>query len=137
MPGDGSRIDAAMLAELVRANKGKRGFTYTHKPMTNTNNRDAVRNANKNGFTVNLSANNLAHADELADLGIAPIAVVLAKPGNTRTPKGRMVAQCPASYEGSTLTCAQCGLCQLQNRAIVGLPVHGSGAKQAAIIAAA
>ena len=34
------------------------GSTYTHKPLTPTN-RALVREANENGFTVNLSANNL------------------------------------------------------------------------------
>lgn len=75
--GDGETIDVAALDELVAANKGKRGFTYTHYELRTEAERDAVKRANENGFTVNLSANNLAHADELAKMDIAPVATVL------------------------------------------------------------
>lgn len=136
LPGNGSRIDAAMLAELVASNHGKRGWTYTHKPPTPAN-LAAIRAANRGGFTINLSANDLTHADELAGLGL-PVAVVLAEPGPATTPAGRRVVQCPGWSPPGTpppTTCAQCLLCYRQQRAIVGLPVHGSSAKQAAIIA--
>ena len=137
LPGDGNRIDADMLAELVAANRGKRGWTYTHKPPTLAN-IAAIRAANRDGFTVNLSANTLAHADDLAELGL-PVAVILAEPGSTTTPAGRRVVQCPGYSPPGTpppTTCAECLLCYRQQRAIIGLPVHGSSAKQAAIIAA-
>lgn len=75
LPGKGGEIDAEAL-QLVEANQGKRGFTYTHKPMTAAN-MAAVKAANDSGFTVNLSANNLTHADELAALAIAPVVTVL------------------------------------------------------------
>jgi hypothetical protein len=66
LPGNGSTIDPVALGSLVAANAGRRGFTYTHY-------RDAdsiawVRHANQWGFTVNLSGNDLADADRLADL---------------------------------------------------------------------
>ncbi|HEY2474799.1 MAG TPA: hypothetical protein VGI19_08340 [Candidatus Cybelea sp.] len=64
LPGEGNAIDGAALAELVTANSGKAGFTYTHKPMT-TENAAAVAAANRDGFTINLSGNNVAHADTL------------------------------------------------------------------------
>ena len=66
LPGDGSAIDIVALAQLTEANKGKRGFTYTHKPPT-PDNAAAIKAANDGGFTINLSGNNLAHADKLAD----------------------------------------------------------------------
>ena len=31
LPGEGEKVDAAKLGELVRANFRRRGFTYTHK----------------------------------------------------------------------------------------------------------
>src|ERR1700730_15790519 len=66
-------IDRVALRAIVDANKGRRGFTFTHYDvLTNLSNRRAIEEANKNGFTINLSGNSLAHADELADLGIAP-----------------------------------------------------------------
>jgi hypothetical protein len=31
LPGDGEEIDAAALGDLVAANRGRRGFTFSHK----------------------------------------------------------------------------------------------------------
>ena len=43
LPGDKVRIDTEALAMLVRANRGKHGFTYTHYNATNIPaNRDAI-----------------------------------------------------------------------------------------------
>jgi hypothetical protein len=92
LPGHGDAIDGRQLGQLVAANAGKRGFTYTHKPMTRAANREAVQAANAGGFTVNLSANTLAEADTLAGLGIAPVVVVLDAPDghcDTGGPQGR------------------------------------------------
>ena len=36
LPGNGETIDAAALHKIARANRGRRGFTYTHKPATRT-----------------------------------------------------------------------------------------------------
>jgi len=121
-------IDARQLTKLAMANRGRRGFTYTHYPPTPAN-QAAILNANRLGFTVNLSAETLVQADAYADLGIAPVVVVLpqglAKP--TQTPAGRQVIACPASTGNSD--CLNCGICQQRDRAsIVGFPAHGSGA---------
>jgi len=95
LPGKNNAIDRGKLAKLVDANAGKLGWTYTHKPMTRAANRDAVAKANAGGFVVNLSADTLAEADQLADLAIAPVVVVLDAPEGTRaaaqTPAGRRV----------------------------------------------
>ena len=129
LPGVGARIDPEKLHQLVEANKGKRGFTYTHKPLT-PENQEAIAYANASGFTVNLSANTLHHADELIDLDIAPVCVVL--PGeyqgniDLHTPKGRRVVVCPATYRDD-VTCKSCALCQKQRSVVVAFPAHGSG----------
>ncbi|MFK4047352.1 hypothetical protein ACI2KH_20565 [Roseomonas mucosa] len=141
LPGHGDAIDGRQLGQLVAANAGKRGFTYTHKPMTRAANREAVQSANATGFTVNLSANTLAEADTLAGLGIAPVVVVLDAPEgervDTATPEGRKVATCPATYRDD-VTCASCQLCQRRDRkVIVGFPAHGSAKRKAAAIARA
>ena len=60
LPGEGSEINAAELNELVAANKGKRGFTYTHKPLNVGMNEALIRKANKDGFTINTSNDNMA-----------------------------------------------------------------------------
>lgn len=136
LPGPGNTIDTAMLGELVKANTGKKGFTYTHKPMDTVNNRDAVKRANERGLTVNLSANTLTDADRLSELGIAPVVVILAEPGNTRTPRGRRVVQCPGPQQGNRVAnCKSCGLCQVQRRAIIGFAAHGAGKSKVAAIA--
>jgi hypothetical protein len=120
-------IDRAALRAIVDANKGRRGFTFTHyDALTNLANRQAIEEANKNGFTINLSGNSLEHADQLADLRIAPITVILpvGTKQNTKTPKGRTVVICPTSTHG--VTCADCGLCARASRStIVGFPASG------------
>lgn len=136
LPGIGDTIDGKALYDLVVANTGKRGFTYTHKPMTSISNREAVAHANQSGFTVNLSANNLDHADELADLGIGPVVCVLPseQKENLTTPKGRKVIVCPATIRDD-VSCMTCGLCARLRDAIVGFPAHGNGARKANAIA--
>ena len=133
LPGDGVRIDAAALAQLTTANAGRNGFGYTHYDAHDPHNAAAIKAANDAGFVISLSADSLERADELAALGIAPVACVLptgtTKP--TRTPAGRHVAVCPATVRDD-VTCASCGICAVPgHKAIIGFPAHGSGAKKA------
>ena len=154
LAGDGETIDAPKLAELTKANKGKRGFTYTHyDTIENAPNRQAVQAANAGGFTINLSANNIDHADKLAALDIAPVAAVLPSEYEIRkgesvadykarletlpqtTPQGRKIVTCPATYMPA-VSCATCKLCAVGNRkTIIGFPAHGASAKKADAVA--
>ena len=127
LPGEGETIDPKALGELVMANQGKRGFTYTHKTNDKANFK-WIQAANEWGFAVNLSANNLEHADELAALGVGPVVTVLPIDGPTKqtTPKGRTVVTCPATYRDG-VSCDTCKLCAVSNRqTIVGFPAHGN-----------
>lgn len=128
------RIDANAVQDLVDANAGRRGFTYTHHDVEScVKNRHIVRKANDSGFTINLSANNLAHADRLADLEAGPVVTVLPRDAakNTITPAGRRVVVCPATVRDD-VTCAKCKLCARVDRdVIVGFPAHGATAKKA------
>lgn len=136
LPGQGDAIDREALAQLVAANRGKRGFTYTHKPPIGAN-AEAIAEANKRGFTVNLSADNLAEADSLADLAIGPVVVVLPvdQTTATQTPAGRKVAICPAAISDD-MDCARCGICALRDRkAIIGFPAHGASKRKAEAVA--
>lgn len=157
LPGIGDAIDPAALAALARANRGKAGFTYTHKPMTVAGNAVAVCRANRDGFTINLSGNNVAHADELAALAIGPVVTVLPQEYGRKeqsgewsetlaeyrarvsslpktTPSGRAVSVCPATFLDTS--CADCGLCARGNRkSIVGFPAHGSAKAKAQVVA--
>lgn len=139
LPGDKREIDAIALAQLVKANKGRKGFTYTHyNPAIGANDK-AIKEANNNGFTVNLSANNLSHADELIKAHCGPVVTLLdiSVQGNVKinTPDNNVVVVCPATYSDD-VTCASCGLCQIASRkVIVGFPVHGVQKKKAGVIA--
>lgn len=132
LPGLGDYINPAAMQLLIDANRGKRGFTYTHKPAT-PENLEIIRAANAAGFTVNLSANNLAHADTLADTGAGPVVTVLPidAPAKMTTPAGRPVIACPAQTRDD-VSCADCQLCARTDRpTIIGFLAHGTGAKKA------
>ena len=157
LPGVGNDIDRPKLERLTAANGGKRGFTYTHKPLTPAN-AAAIAAANDAGFTINLSANNPAHADTLADSGVGPVVTVLALEYQRRndragwaetmteyrdrlatlpqtTPGGRRIAVCPATYRDD-VSCMTCQLCQRRGRGvIVGFPAHGVSKRRVNAIA--
>jgi len=126
LPGDNQTIDAGALAKITRANRGRRGFTYTHKPPTRDN-LAAIRAANAAGFTINLSADNGADADRLARHGLPVVAIIPADAGKvSATPAGRKIVLCPAESSKRT-TCATCGLCALKSRPyIIGFKPKGA-----------
>lgn len=141
---DNGRIVVDLLTYIWEKNKAAlaRGFTYTHhavlgnSPMA-AHNRGVIEAANEMGFTINLSGNNLAHADKLADLNIGPVVAVV--PSNVTenhvTPKGRKVVICPATQDEHT-TCYNCGMCQLARDFIIAFPAHGNSVKKADLVAA-
>lgn len=129
LPGDGKHIDSDALYALVLANKGRRGFTYTHYPLS-VRNRALIEAANEGGFTVNISCDTLAESDRAAKLSEAPQAVVLhsqEERHSLHTPAGRKVVVCPATYRDD-MDCARCGICQdhSRDRAVIGFPAHGT-----------
>lgn len=131
-------INTTALQALTKANKGRRGFTYTHHNVKdNQHNALAVKQANTQGFTVNLSADTLQEVDELASLNIGTVVCVmpdeLKKENNhsIKTPAGNTVVQCPATYMDN-MDCMRCGICAVSNRkAIIGFPVHGTAKNKA------
>jgi hypothetical protein len=134
LPHTGGKVDAKALRELVKANLGKRGFTYTHhNALQSAHNRKAIADANRDGFTINLSGNNLRHADQLAELDAGPVVAVVPSSvvgkADITTPAGRKVVVCPATYKDD-VSCATCGLCAVRDRkVIVGFPAHGARKK--------
>lgn len=130
LPGEGENIDAHALGEIVRANIGRKGFTYTHKKSP-----EAIkwaRLATQWGFTVNLSADHAGEADTLAATGLPTVCIVpMDTPKHTTTPEGRPILVCPAQTV-DYMTCALCGLCQkADRRQIIGFRAHGMRAKLA------
>jgi hypothetical protein len=159
LPGIDEAIDEALLSQLIVVNRGKRVIAFTHKPVlpdtpVAARNRRIIAAANMAGFTINLSANNPAEADALADLEIAPVVTILAHdfarqavrrrsksrpdqwaetiaqwrdrtaPLPTYTPAGRRIAICPATYTDAT--CKSCGACAEARNAVIGFPAHGA-----------
>lgn len=140
LAGLGDHIDLSACLELANVSKaaGKLGFTYTHKPLVGrhamaSGNLAAVKALNAHGsFTVNASANTLAHADQLAAEGL-PVCVTVpdATAATFRTPAGRKGIVCPAQTKEG-VTCASCGLCAKAKRSvIIGFRFHGTAAKAA------
>jgi len=129
LPGKGETVDAYELGEIVKANQGRRGFTYSHKKSP-----DAlkwIRHANAFGFTVNLSADDAGEADALADTQAGPVVCIVPMdtPAKSTTPAGRTIIVCPAQLRDD-VTCATCQLCQRADRkTIVGFLAHGNKAK--------
>lgn len=145
LPGENNAISGTLLRQLVAANVGRRGYTYTHKPVLDSQgpeaaaNREEIARANRDGFTVNLSANGMRHADKLAALGIAPVTTILPDgvTENTLTPEGRKVVICPAQKR-ENVNCASCKLCARRDRSvIVGFMPHGQSKRKTAAVAAA
>lgn len=130
LPGEGENVDPVALGEIVRANIGRRGFTYTHKKSP-----EAVHwagHATAWGFTVNLSADDAGEADALAETGLPVCAIVpMDTPEKTETPAGRTIIVCPAQSR-EDINCATCGLCaRADRRVIIGFRAHGTRARVA------
>src|ERR1700756_4481369 len=170
LPGPGEFIDRKDLDQLTTANMCRPVIAYTHKPVLDrespaigAHNQRAIAEALEEGFMINLSGNNPAHADELAELQLAPVVTVLPEAYARRhrslgsgkkewtetigeyrdrtsslprfTSKGRRIAVCPATY--SNATCASCRACaHSRNGAIIGFPVHGTSKRKAEAVAA-
>jgi hypothetical protein len=140
LPGfKNGKIAPVAVDKIVTANAGKKGFTYCHHDTDQKANRDVIADANKRGFTINLSGNNLTHADKLMKLKIGPVVTVLGAKAkdNMFTPDGHRVVICPA-VTGKTESCATCGICaDAKRQTIVGFPAHGNRKRLADQIATA
>ncbi len=133
--GNADKIDKKALNSLVKANKGRLGFTYTHYPMTKKHNVDAIRKANAGGFVVNISANNPEQARTIKDKLGLPVVTVVSSDFWQGHHRQQNIVRCPAETNDA-ITCKTCKLCARQNRSdIVGFTVHGSKTKQAEVIA--
>ena len=132
------KLDESAISGLVSANRGKRGFTYTHYPMTSKNAR-IIQTANDGGFTINASANTEVQAVGYAKRGLPTVSIISKQDRgeNWRGFKraGVQFVQCPAEYKEG-VTCQNCKLCAHPKRStVVGFTVHGTRAKRADIIA--
>lgn len=134
LPHHKGLIDSDRLSELVRANRKKRGFTYTHHDL-NAHNALLINSANNNGFTVNVSCNSVHEMKVPLMYGFPVVVILPSDAPNVQTVDGTKVVACPAE-KSDNVTCASCGLCQNAKRDyVIGFRAHSSGKKHANVIA--
>ena len=111
-------------------------------PATETN-LGHLRAAADKGLHINLSADNLAEADELASTGFSVVTILSSEYGRRtletlqayrdrrkalpkHTPGGLRIAICPATY--LDVTCVECQVCSKSraNGTVMGFPAHAN-----------
>ena len=139
LPHTRGRISRRFLRGLIGANRGRRGYTYSHHDLALGENLALIRQANRQGFTVNVSTETEAAADRAVAAGLPAVVAVPSTETRTAwsTPAGHRVVVCPAQREGSTVDCATCQLCyQRPAGLVIAFLAHGtSKAKANAAIA--
>jgi hypothetical protein len=145
LPGEGDEIDGEQLRDLAAANARRPAIVFTHKPPTAVNLRH-LRAAVELGLHINLSANTLSEADDLASTGLSVVTILSSEYGRhyqetlqayrarrkalpNHTPGGLRIAICPATY--LDVTCVECQVCcrARSNGTVMGFPAHASGSK--------
>ena len=139
-------IDQQALSQLVKANKNKKAWTYTHHKMSRDN-FEAVKHANENGFTINISTESLPVADRVIDLNLPAVTVIQSdnkaltpfKGSDNRTYyktnkpiktlKGRKVLICPAQ-QNEKVNCSTCKLCTKNRAFVIAFVAHGNQVKK-------
>ena len=131
----GTVTGRAALAALVEANRGRRGFTYSHHKRTAAT-IAAFRAATANGFTVNASCHNETEADAAMASGLRAAFVVPSTETrhHWRTPDCNHAVLCPAQRSGpgfEAMDCNRCRLCQSRPQNVaVAFRAHGTGFKR-------
>jgi hypothetical protein len=124
-------IDYLKLRKLIDANKGRKGFTYSHHVL-NEHNVICLQNSNGMGFTVNASCESVDDADRVMTEHQIPAVAVIPSTESRRffnTSSGRKVIVCPATIH-ENVTCSTCGLCQKADREfVIAFPAHGVAKK--------
>ena len=125
LPHDSGDINFSDMVELVLANHGKRGFTYTHHVL-NDHNAAIIKAANDHGFTVNVSTESKADAVATFKQGLPAVCVVPSDHTDTAVHEGVKFVTCPAQTN-DTMTCSECGLCsQADRKCVVMFKAHGN-----------
>ena len=131
---DIDRLDDEKCRQLSEAAKDTNGWTYSHYDVTDSHNRETIKEMNsKPGMVVNLSSDSLTQADEYANMDIGPVITLVplgTDPLGIRTPEGRVVSMCPAQTQDD-MSCDRCKLCAKGNRkSVVGFYPHGPAQKR-------
>jgi len=133
LPSDAEgNINVEDVRGLVVANRGRRGYTYTHH-ILNTENVAILQEANNNGFTISASCECVEVADQvMTEHGIPAVAVINSEESRRffTTTNGRKVVVCPAKIHDN-VTCSTCGICANPDRTVVvAFPAHGTAKKK-------
>ena len=125
-------ISRTYIKGITEANQGLKGYTYTHNRLDIGENISLLKTANKQGFTVNISTETEAAADN-AVLNSLP-AVIVVKSTETRrswfTKNKNKILVCPAQDETKNVNCIDCGLCQSRPKnLIIAFLAHGNMSK--------
>jgi len=128
LPHTAGRISRRFMRGIIAANKGRRGFTYTHHDLSKGENLSLVRQANRQGFRVNVSTESEPAADCAIASGLPAVITVPSTEDRVtwHTPAGNTVLVCPAQ-RSDTLTCADCQLCHSRDvrRVVIAFKAHG------------
>ena len=129
--GDLLHFNGAIIPEfvhaLVAANRGRRGFTFSHHLLNIGENLNLLRFANANGFKINASCETESQADSAIAQGLPAVVVVDSEETRKgwKTEGGNKVVVCPAQTQND-MSCDRCKLCQKRPpNLIVAFLAHG------------
>ena len=136
LPHTNGQINGSLLGELVRANKGRRGFTYTHHKLDVGFNTWYIATANQLGFTVNVSTESKDDAVAAFNKGLPTVCVVPSDHPDSVVHDDTLFVTCPAQQRDD-ITCAECGLCSQSRRTcVVMFKAHGNAKKHVSALVA-
>jgi len=125
-------ISRTYIKGLTAANKGLKGYSYTHRKLSLGENISLLKTANKQGLTINISTETETAADNVIKNKLPAVMVV--KSTETRnswtTKGGNKVLICLAQTAGKS--CIDCKLCQDRPspKLIIAFKAHGNQAKK-------
>lgn len=124
-----NKVNSELLAGLVDAYDGLKGYTYTHCSVSDPDSVKALQAANKAGFTVNKSCEKLKDVYKAKAAGIPAVLAVEKVNKPIQKKNGVLFVQCPAQVTGGKIDCKHCTACANSKRAaVVVFELHGSPA---------
>jgi len=127
-------ISRTYINGIIKANQGKRGYSYTHHKLDIGHNIQYLKKANNQGFTINVSCETEDQADNVIKNNLPAVLVVKSTERRNAwtTKNGNKVLVCLA--QTSDKTCIDCKLCQQRpspnNKLIIAFKSHGNQAKK-------
>ena len=136
--GRTKRICKFRATKLMKANKGKKGYTYTHHEQT-PHNLAIIREMNEGGFTVNVSCDTPQQAADIRNSTALPTVTILPSDApKVQEIDGVKIVACPSQTSDKVHCNPVCvhQMCANPKRDyVVGFYPHGSGKKRADVIA--